>query len=515
MRMRPPTPLLAAALAGGVATAPSFAQEQARLPITVCAADHAAACAASANRTCYRYAASDTHECGACLDRFFDLDGTCRGIADIATDADGELFRAARARFLPAYADNAVGAKKRRRLLAAATAIIASWNSRVPPPEFELGWTNETLLTAAERRGRLGVLADELPYEPAAFLARDGNRGALGRFEPGGGQGEGRRRGLAALAKADGDGAPVREAVDWAADGYTTVVKNQGKCGCCWAVSAAAAVESALMITNQTSRYDALGRNSLSFQQMISCDDREKGCEGGNILQALRYVWEHNNVNNGNFGGLFSFADWPYGRDDFFGTTTTECRAEELVTDGKTPAAFLNFPKVVNSVNDRSKFDERKARLMAAVSQQPVVAVLKSDCPLIMNYKRGVLTSDEGCECASTSCVDHAIVIVGYDTTARTPYWKLRNSWGPEYGEEGYFRIAMNDPGLGEWGLFGMLAESALPSEAYTTLDELPERPSWWKTAATWQKVLVVVASVLGFLGLCGGLLACWKKRSA
>ena len=55
-----------------------------------------------------------------------------------------------------------------------------------------------------------------------------------------------------------------------------------------------------------------------------------------------------------------------------------------------------------------------------------------------------------------------AIIIVGYDTTAPTPYWKLRNSWGVGYGEEGYFRIAMNDPGQGEWGLFGMLAESAL-----------------------------------------------------
>ena len=55
-------------------------------------------------------------------------------------------------------------------------------------------------------------------------------------------------------------------------------------------------------------------------------------------------------------------------------------------------------------------------------------------------------------------------MIVGYDAAAPTPYWKLRNSWGPEFGEDGYFRIAMNDPGAGEWGLFGMLAESVLVS---------------------------------------------------
>ena len=65
-----------------------------------------------------------------------------------------------------------------------------------------------------------------------------------------------------------------------------------------------------------------------------------------------------------------------------------------------------------------------------------------------------------------------AIVIVGYDTTVPTPYWKLRNSWGVGYGEEGYFRIAMNDPGQGEWGLFGMLAESALVRTAFSSYDK-------------------------------------------
>ena len=53
-----------------------------------------------------------------------------------------------------------------------------------------------------------------------------------------------------------------------------------------------------------------------------------------------------------------STEDWPY--SDFMGETTTEC----AVPEGVTPKVYLNYPKVVNSVNDRSGFEERRDRLM-------------------------------------------------------------------------------------------------------------------------------------------------------
>ena len=40
--------------------------------------------------------------------------------------------------------------------------------------------------------------------------------------------------------------------------------------------------------------------------------------------------------------------------------------------------------------------------------------------------------------------LDHCVVIVGYGTENGNEFWRVRNSWGEDWGESGYIKIIKN-----------------------------------------------------------------------
>ena len=75
------------------------------------------------------------------------------------------------------------------------------------------------------------------------------------------------------------------------------------------------------------------------------------------------------------------------------------------------------------------------------------------------DYKDGVY--DGTCE-QSPSSVNHAVVAVGYGETTKkgnAPYWIVRNSWGTDWGMDGYFQIARgkNKCGLADCASFPLV----------------------------------------------------------
>lgn len=73
--------------------------------------------------------------------------------------------------------------------------------------------------------------------------------------------------------------------------------------------------------------------------------------------------------------------------------------------------------------------------MMSAVNQQPVSVHINAKSKAFRSYKSGVLSG--ACETNST----HVVVITGYNSTASTPYWIVRNSWGTSFGKGGYINM--------------------------------------------------------------------------
>ncbi|KAG2397101.1 Senescence-specific cysteine protease [Vigna angularis] len=197
----------------------------------------------------------------------------------------------------------------------------------------------------------------------------------------------------------------IPSTVDWRQKGAVTPVKNQGQCGCCWAFSAVAATEGIHALTT--------GKLiSLSEQELVDCDTKgvDQGCEGGFMDDAFKFI-----INN---HGLNTEANYPYKGVD------GKCNAKAEAIGAATITGYEDVP-----VNNEKA-------LQKAVANQPVSVAIDASGSDFQFYKSGVFTGSCGTE------LDHGVTAVGYDVSDDgSKYWLVKNSWGTEWGEEGYIRM--------------------------------------------------------------------------
>merc|ERR1719163_2754484 len=94
--------------------------------------------------------------------------------------------------------------------------------------------------------------------------------------------------------------------------------------------------------------------------------------------------------------------------------------------------------------------------MMLALAQQPVSIAIEADQSTFQHYRSGVFSESCGDK------LDHGVLAVGYDQSqGSNSYWKVKNSWGATWGEDGYIRMSMSTGGSA--GQCGMLQQPSYP----------------------------------------------------
>mmetsp|Transcript_7946 Transcript_7946/g.18400 ORF Transcript_7946/g.18400 Transcript_7946/m.18400 type:complete len:196 (-) Transcript_7946:273-860(-) len=83
--------------------------------------------------------------------------------------------------------------------------------------------------------------------------------------------------------------------------------------------------------------------------------------------------------------------------------------------------------------------------VMNAVAKVGPIAINVASHPW-QHYESGIFSPPPST--TGTVNVNHVVVLMGYGTDSETgqDYWLVRNSWGPQWGEQGYIRLKRQDP---------------------------------------------------------------------
>jgi len=208
-------------------------------------------------------------------------------------------------------------------------------------------------------------------------------------------------------------------------------IRNQAKCGSCWAHGASEVLSDRFCIHS-----DGKINVVLSPQDLVSCDPFDHGCNGG----ALNLSWLYLRI----FGATTD-ACTPYtaqtGEVDL-------CNYNKCTVEGEEYKKYkaLNYYSL-NTINDLKKDLYENGPIETGF-------YVYDD---FMSYKGGVYRRGRHTKLMG----GHAVKIIGWGKEDNgDEYWIVANSWGTEWGENGFFRI-----GFGECGIENVMTGMPLIEE--------------------------------------------------
>lgn len=227
--------------------------------------------------------------------------------------------------------------------------------------------------------------------------------------------------------------------INWRLTEAVTPIKNQGQCGSCWPFSATEAVESQMILS-------AGGKLSISLspQQIASCAPPTgqygcQGCNGGFTEGAYEYLRTA--------PGLANDFYIPYQQSLTQSTETMACPMEkvEQITGPLEQlqggyAQVSGYSYAIKPCTEGACEHQDLKGLATALESTPLSVCVNAGA--WNDYVGGVMKA-AACGSSGALSQDHCVMATGFNTSAPTPYWIVRNSWASTWGEEGYIYLEM------------------------------------------------------------------------
>lgn len=193
---------------------------------------------------------------------------------------------------------------------------------------------------------------------------------------------------------------------NWVEQNKITSVKNQLQCGSCWAFSTIGAYEN-WYVNNYNDLID------FSEQELVDCDNTDNGCNGGLMSNGFNYI-----KNNG------------------------ICKYDNYSYNGKVSWFCKNYCTKYPKLNGCYKVPSNNIDMLKnAVRQNAVSIAIEADSSYFQHYSSGIL--DDKLKCGDN--LDHGVLLVGFGIENNKKYWLVKNSWGKDWGDNGYIKIAMDN----------------------------------------------------------------------